>query len=63
MSKKIIKKVKLYWVDWYNSSGFCYRSSRDLTWADVLQCKRTAKQLGETIKYEHFRTVEYDYSI
>lgn len=62
MAKKITKKIKLYWVDWYNSSGFCYRSVRDCTWAQVLECKRTARLLGETIKYEYLRTVEYDYS-
>lgn len=64
MKKKTLKrKVKLYWVDWYNSCGICYRSTTDCTWADVLQCRKTARLLGETIKYEHYRTVEYDYSV
>ena len=62
MAKKLIKKVKYYSVDWYNSSGFCYRTTTNCTWNDVLECKRTAKMLGEKIKYEHTHTREYDYS-
>lgn len=46
------KKQKLYWVHWYTSSGFCYRSTHDCTWEDVQNCRRTARALDETIKYE-----------
>jgi hypothetical protein len=61
MAKKIVR-YKLYSVDWYNSYGFCYRTTNDCRWEDVLNCKRTAKALGDTIKYSVQRIVSYDYS-
>lgn len=45
------KQPNLYYVDWYTEGGFCYRTTSNCTWADVLACKRQAKWLGETIKY------------
>lgn len=51
------KKVKLYWVDWYHGD-WCYRSTSNCRWNDVLECKRKAKQLGERIEYSHYDTIE-----
>ena len=51
------KKVKLYWVDWYRGD-WCYRSTSNCRWDDVLECKRRAKQLGERIEYSHYDTIE-----
>jgi hypothetical protein len=56
MKKKVVK-TKIYSVDWIRN-GFCYRTTMECTWEDVKQCKRTAKLLGETIKYEHYDTRE-----
>jgi len=47
----IMAKPNLYYVDWYTEGGFCYRTTSNCTWSDVLACKRQAKWLGETIKY------------
>jgi hypothetical protein len=33
------------------------------TWEDVKECKRTAKLLGETIKYEHYDTKVDEYKV
>ena len=52
---RIKRKAKIYSVDWIRN-GFCYRTTMGCTWQDVLECKRTAKLLGETIKYEHYNT-------
>lgn len=52
------RKVKIYWVDWYRN-GYCYRSTSECRWEDVIDCKRTAKLLGEKIKYECYRVEEY----
>ena len=54
------KSVKIYSVDWFRN-GFCYRTTMECTWENVLDCKRTAKLLGEKIKYEHYRTIYYHY--
>ena len=62
MAKKFIKKVKYYSVNWYTSSGFCYRTTFNCTWEAVKECRKIAKSLGETITYEYDRTIEYDYS-
>lgn len=53
--KKIVRKTKIYSVDWIRN-GFCYRTTTECTWQDVLDCKRTAKLLGEKIEYEYYRT-------
>lgn len=59
MKKKLIKKTKIYSVDWYRGD-WCYRTTTECTWQDVLECKRTAKLLGEKVKYQHYRTREED---
>lgn len=53
-------KVKYYTVDWYRN-GFCYRTTRGCDGEAVKNCKRTAKLLGETIKYELERIDNYSY--
>lgn len=53
--RRIKRKAKIYSVDWLRN-GLCYRTTMGCTWEDVLECKRTAKLLGETIKYEHYNT-------
>lgn len=54
------KVVNLYWVDWYKD-GFCYRSTSNCKWEDVLKCKKVAKMLGEKITYEKYDTIVYEY--
>jgi hypothetical protein len=52
MKRQVVKKKEnLYWVDMY-SDGYCYRSVHSCTWEEVKQIRKTAKMLGETIKYE-----------
>ena len=53
-------KVKYYTVHWF-CNGFCYRTTRGCDIDDVKNCKRTAKLLGETIKYELEKVVTYTY--
>jgi hypothetical protein len=50
MKTKTVRR-KIYSVDWYNN-GFCYRTTTGCTWEQVQDCKRTARLLGEKIKYE-----------
>ena len=45
------RKQKIYSVNWY-SNGFCYRTTTNCSWEDVQSIKRTAKLIGETVKYE-----------
>ena len=52
MTKKKVKRTKIYYVRWYLSSGWNYRDTSECTWKDVLDCKRQAKLLGERIEYE-----------
>lgn len=61
MAKKKVIKKKVYWVDCY-TNGFCYRSVTECSWEQVQALKRTAKLLGETIKYEVMRVDEYEYT-
>jgi hypothetical protein len=61
MRKKVIK-TKIYSVDWIRN-GFCYRTTMGCTWEDVKNCRRTAKLLGETIKYEHYDTKVDEYKV
>ena len=56
---KTIKR-KIYSVDWYYN-GFCYRTTTGCTWEHVLEFKRTAKLLGEKIKYQVIDVKEYRY--
>ena len=60
MRKKIVRKTKIYSVDWFYN-GFCYRTTMGCKWEDVKECKRVAKLLGEEIKYEHYDTREEVY--
>ncbi len=60
MKRNRALKVKYYTVDWY-SNGFCYRTTRGCDMEAVKDCKRTAKLLGETIKYELEKIVTYEY--
>jgi len=48
------KKRKLYQVDWYTDDGYLYRTTMGCEWKDVKQCKKQARKLGETIKYEPY---------
>ena len=45
-----MRKINTYWVDWY-IGNWCYRSTHGVTWEQVKEMKKTAKMLGETIKY------------
>lgn len=60
--RTIKRKTKIYSVDWIRN-GFCYRTTMGCTWENVLECKRTAKLLGETIEYEHYDTKVDEYKI
>lgn len=60
MARKKVIKVRIYTVNWY-SNGFCYRTTRGCDMDAVKNCKRTAKLLGETIKYELERIETYEY--
>lgn len=62
MGKTIKHKIKIYSVDWIRN-GFCYRTTTRCKWEDVLECKRTAKLLGEKIKYQHYDTIELTYTL
>ena len=61
MKKKVVK-TKIYSVDWIRN-GFCYRTTMGCTWEDVKECKRQAKLMGETIKYEHYDTKVDEYKV
>ena len=56
--KAQVRKTKVYTVNWLRN-GFCYRTTVDCDWEWVKQCKRAAKEMGETIEYEfdHYRYV------
>lgn len=47
-------KKKTYWVDIYTSGGWCYRSVHGVDWKGVLELRKQARLLGESIKYEAF---------
>ena len=61
MKTKIIRR-KIYSVDWYNN-GFCYRTTTGCTWEQVQDCRRTARMLGEKIRYEVTDIREDEYHI
>ena len=51
-----------YWVydiDWILSNGHCYRSSHSLTREKLNDARRTARALGEKIKFTDKRYVKY----
>lgn len=60
--KKLVRKYKVYTVDWYRN-GFCYRTTTDCDWEAVKDCRRAAKLMGETIKYEFDHYKEYTYLV
>jgi len=45
------KKQKLYWLNWC-SNDFSYKSTSNVPYEGVKECKKLAKSLGETIDYE-----------
>lgn len=53
MRRRIVKKTNIYSVDWIHN-GFCYRTTMGCTWEDVLNCKKTARLLGEKIEYKKY---------
>ena len=59
--KPRVKRRNIYWVDCYTSGGWNYASHSNCTWQDVLDLKRVAKLLGETIKYEKLYTRRDEY--
>ena len=61
MRRKVVK-TKIYSVDWYHN-GFCYCTTKGCTWEDVKECRRKAKFMGETIKYEHYDTKVDTYTL
>lgn len=54
--KKIRRMEKRYTINWLYH-GFCYRTTLDCPYSAVLEAKRTAKLLGETIEYEYSHTI------
>jgi hypothetical protein len=60
--KKKVVKTKIYSVDWYHGDH-CYCTTMGCTWEDVKECRRRAKLMGETIKYEHYDTKVDEYKI
>lgn len=48
----------MYIVHWYTSGGWNYRSTTQCTWDDVQDCRRRAKSMGETVRYEYDYTRE-----
>ena len=61
MAKTRVKLEKRYTIDWYTSSGFCYRTQANCPYSHVKNAKSIAKELGETIKYEYTHTIRYEY--
>ena len=51
---------KIYSVDWYRGD-FCYRTTTGCTWENVQECRKTARLLGEKIKYEAVDVKDYRY--
>lgn len=45
------RKKKYYTVDWYRN-GFCYRTTVNVPYENLKDCRRTAKLLGEKIEIE-----------
>lgn len=60
MERIKIVKEKRYTINRLRN-GFCYRTTLDCPWSAVLDAKREAKMLGETIEYEYERTIEHKY--
>ena len=60
MKPRTIRR-NIYWVDCYTRGGWNYASHSNCTWEQVLELKRIAKLLGETIKYEKLCTKQYKY--
>ena len=50
----------IYSVDWYRGD-FCYRTTTGCTWENVQECRRSARLLGEKIKYEVIDVKDYRY--
>ena len=42
---------KLYTIHWYRGD-WCYRTTMGCPWAHVLEMKKLARTLGDTIKHE-----------
>lgn len=57
--KKI--KEKRYTIHWLQN-GFCYRTTLDCPWSEVLRAKKVARQLGEEIRYEYEKTITWEYT-
>lgn len=61
--RKIVRKKKIYDVDWYlRGTDYCYRSTYNVTWEQVKDIRRTAKMLGERVDVKYSHTIEEDYS-
>lgn len=60
MGRKRVITEKRYFVNWI-SNGFCYRTTANCTWKQVLESKKIAKALGEKIEYEYSHTNKYEY--
>ena len=60
MRRKIIRKKKIYDVDWIRN-GFCYRTTTGCDWETVKECRETAKLIGEKIEatFSHYQTDVY----
>ena len=64
MAKRTIYRTeKRYNIDFYTSSGFCYRTTMDCPYSYVKECRAIAKALGETIKVEYNRTIKHKYTL
>lgn len=58
--KKIFLTINKYDVDWVRN-GFCYRTTRNCTFGQVIECRRIAKLLGEKIEYTYSHTEKIEY--
>jgi hypothetical protein len=60
--KTIIRKEKRYTIH-YISNGFCYRSRCNCPYSYVVEQRRLAKMMGETIEVEYECTITHEYSL
>jgi hypothetical protein len=63
MARTIRRTEKRYIIHFINSRGVCYRSLGGCPYSKVVEERRWAKILGETIEVEYERTIVHKYTI
>ena len=63
MARTIRRTEKRYIIHFINSRGFCYKSLGGCPYSKVVEERRWAKILGETIEVEYERTIVHKYTI